>query len=188
MELLILQIAAGQFLGGYGFKLDAIARRCRVGVYKQCTANGFVVQLINGGGCHKLAFAVIFDFEGDLVFTGIVLDAAEVVIHLTDDIGLFAYGFIEFQGKRNVAVCVVLGGINGVIRNRAVCLFEQIKREFARVQCVCADLDIQFLGGAQSYRNFAGGIGVDKFCDVAYFGSIKVTVLAVALIIMGFAA
>ena len=135
-----------------------------------------------------MAFAVIFDFEGDLVFTGIVVDAAELVIHLTDDIGLFAYGFIEFQGKRNVAVCVVRGGTSGGIRNRAVCLFEQIKREFARVQCACAGLDIQYLGGAQSYLNTSGGIGVDKFCDVVLFGISRVTVRVDALIITGFAA
>ena len=131
-----------------------------------------------------MAFAVIFDFEGDLVFTGIVLDAAEVALHLTDDIGLFAYGFLEVQSKRNVAVCVVLGGI----RNRAVCLIKQFKREFVLVQCACADLDIQFLGGVQSYRNTVGGIGVDKFCDVVLFGISRVTVRVDALIITGFAA
>ena len=92
MELALLQSAAGQALGGIGGKLDVIARRCRVGVYKLCAANGFVVQHINGGACHKLTFAVIGDVESDLVFTGIVLDAAEVTIHLADDIGLFAYG------------------------------------------------------------------------------------------------
>ena len=136
-----------------------------------------------------MAFAVICDVEGDLVFTVIVLDAAELVIHLTDDIGLFAYGLREGgQGKHNVAVCVVRGGSSGGSRNCVVCLIEQFKREFARVQCACADLDIQYLGGFQSYRNTVGGIAVDKFCDVVSFGSIRVTVLAVALIIMGFAA
>ena len=81
VELAILQIAAGQNLGGFGGKLDFIARRCRVGVYKLCAVNdGFAVQRISGGGCHKLAFAVIFDGESDLVFTGIIPDAAEVVI------------------------------------------------------------------------------------------------------------
>ena len=129
-----------------------------------------------------MAFAVICDVEGDLVFTGIVLDAAELVIHLTDDIGLFAYGLREGgQGKLNVAVCVVRGGS----RNCVVCLIEQFKREFARVQCACADLDIQYLGGVQIYRNTVGSIGVDKFCDVVLFGISRVTVLAVALIILG---
>ena len=132
-----------------------------------------------------MAFAVICDVESDLVFTVIVLDAAELVIHLTDDIGLFAYGLREWgQGKRNVAVFIVPGGS----RNCVVCLIEQFKREFARVQCACADLDIQYLGSVQSYRNTVGGIGVDKFCDVVFFGISRVTVHAVALIITGFAA
>ena len=185
MELALLQSAAGQFLGGIGGKRDVIARRCRVDVYKLCTANDFAVQLINGVACHKLAFAVICDIEGDLVFTVIVLDSAEVVIHLTDDIGLFAYVLLrEVQGKRNVAVFIVPGGS----RNCVVCLIEQFKREFALVQCACADLDIQYLGGFQSYRNTVGGIAVDKFCDVVSFGISRVTVHAVALIITGFAA
>ena len=81
MELALLQSAAGQHLGGLGGKLDGIARRCRVGVYKLCAVNdGFAVQRINEGACHKLTFAVIFDGESDLVFTGIIPDAAEVVI------------------------------------------------------------------------------------------------------------
>ena len=143
VELARLQIAAGQNLGGFGDNLDIIARRCRVGVYKLCAANGFAVQLINGGACHKLTFAVIGDFESDLVFTGIIPDAAEVVIYLADDIGLLAYGVREIQVKRNVAVCVVLGGDGGV-RNRTVCpLFTQFKREIVRVQCAVADHDIQ---------------------------------------------
>ena len=186
MELVILQSAAGQHLGGLGGKLDVSARRCRVGVYKLCAANGFAVQRINGGGCHKLTFAVIFDVESDLVCTGIVLYAAEVVIHLTDDIGLLAYGFREIQGKLNVAVCVVLGG-NGGIRNRFACLFTQLEREVVLVQCACADLDIQYLGGVQGYINVACGIGVFKFCDSLCFGSIRVSIIAVALIILGFA-
>ncbi len=145
MELARLQIAAGQNLGGFGDNLDIIARRCRVGVYKLCAANGFAVQRINGFACHKLTFAVIGDFESDLVCTGIIPDAAELVIYLADDIGLFAYvGRRESrQVKRNVAVCVVLGGDGGV-RSRTVCqLFTQFKREFALVQCAVADHDIQ---------------------------------------------
>ena len=163
MELALIQSAAGQHLGGLGGKLDGIARRCRVGVYKLCAVNGgFAVQRINGGGCHKLTFAVIFDGESDLVCTGIIPDAAEVVIHLADDIGLFAYGRREIQVKRNVAVCVVRDGEEGV-RNRIVCqLFTQFKQEFAPVQCAVADHDIQFLGGFQSYLNVACGIGVGK--------------------------
>ena len=74
-----------------------------------------------------------------------------------------AYGFREIQVKRNVAVCVVRGGISGVSRNRAVCLlFAQCEREFAGLQCAVADHDIQFLGGVQSYLNAACGIGVGK--------------------------
>ena len=157
MELALLQSAAGQNLGGLGGKLDGIARRCRVGVYKLCAVNGSAVQRISEGACHKLAFAVIFDVEGDLVCTGIVPDAAEVVIHLADDIGLLAYvALLEIQGKRNFAVCLVRGGFN----NPAV--FTQIEREVVLVQCACADLDIQFLGGVQSYLNAACGIGVGK--------------------------
>ena len=166
VELALLQIAAGQNLGGFGGNLDISARRCRVGVYKLCTANGFAVQRINGGVCHKLTFAVIFDGESDLVCTGIIPDAAEVVIHLADDIGLLAYvALLEIQGKRNFAVCLVRGGFN----NPAV--FTQIEREVVLVQCACADLDIQFLGGVQSYLNAACGIGVGKL-DTIRVGTI----------------
>ena len=167
MELALIQSAAGQHLGGLGGKLDGIARRCRVGVYKLCAVNdGFAVQRISGVACLKLAFAVIFDVEGDLVCTGIVPDAAEVVIHLADDIGLLAYvALLEIQGKRNFAVCLVRGGFN----NPAV--FTQIEREVVLVQCACADLDIQFLGGVQSYLNAACGIGVGKL-DTIRVGTI----------------
>ena len=73
-----------------------------------------------------------------------------------------AYGRREIQVKRNVAVCVVRDGEEGV-RNRIVCqLFTQFKQEFAPVQCAVADHDIQFLGGFQSYLNVACGIGVGK--------------------------
>ena len=157
MELVLLQSAAGQNLGGLGGKLDGIARRCRVGVYKLCAVNGFVVQRISGVACLKLTYAVIFDVESDLVCTGIIPDAAEVVIHLADDIGLLAYvALLEIQGKRNFAVCLVRGGFN----NPAV--FTQIEQEVVLVQCAVADLDIQFLGGVQSYLNAACGIGVGK--------------------------
>ena len=166
MELALLQSAAGQTLGGFGDKLDVIARRCRVGVYKLCAVNdGFAVQRINEGACHKLTFAVIFDGESDLVFTGIIPDAAEVVIHLADDIGLLAYGRREIQGKRNFAVCLVLGGFN----NPAV--FTQIEREVVLVQCAVADHDIQFLGGVQGYRNVVGVIGVYKRGRLRFFGA-----------------
>ena len=184
VEVVLLQIAAGQTLGGFGGKRNVSARRCRVGVYKLCTGNGYVVQLIFGVACHKLTFAVIVDVESDLVFTGIVLDAAEAGILLTDDIGLLAYGFREIQVKLNAAVCFVRGGDGGV-RSRTVCrLFAQCEQEFALVQCAVADIDIQFLGGVQSYCNVLRRIGVDKFCDVSGFGSIRETVLAVALIIL----
>ena len=166
MELVLLQSAAGQHLGGLGGKLDGIARRCRVGVYKLCAVNdGFAVQRINEGVCHKLTFAVIFDGESDLVFTGIIPDAAEVVIHLADDIGLLAYGRREIQGKRNFAVCLVLGGFN----NPAI--FTQIEREVVLVQCAVADHDIQFLGGVQGYRNVVGVIGVYKRGRLRFFGA-----------------
>ena len=73
-----------------------------------------------------------------------------------------AYGRREIQVKRNVAVCVVRDGEEGV-RNRIACqLFTQFKQEFAPVQCAVADHDIQFLGGFQSYLNVACGIGVGK--------------------------
>ena len=173
MELALLQSAAGQHLGGLGGKLDGIARRCRVGVYKLCAVNdGFAVQRINEGACHKLTFAVIFDGESDLVFTGIIPDAAEVVIYLADDIGLFAYvGRREIQVKLNVAVCVVRDGDGGV-RNRTVCqLFTQFKQEFAPVQCAVADHDIQPLGGVQGYRNVVGAIGVYKRGRLRFFGA-----------------
>ena len=186
VEVTRLQIAAGQTLGGFGGKRNVSARRCRVGVYKLCTGNGLAAQLINGVACHKLTLAVIVDVESDLVFTGIVLDAAEAVILLTDDIGLLAYvGRRESrQVKLNVAVCVVMGGDGGV-RSRTVCqLFTQFKREFILFQCAVADIDIQFLGGFQSYFNVGGGIGVDKFCDVVFFGSSRETVLVDALIIL----
>ena len=158
VELARLHLAAGQHLGGFGGKLDFIARRCRVGVYKLCAVvNDFVVQLINGFACLKLTYAVIFDVESDLVCTGIIPDAAEVALRLADDIGLLAFGFREIQVKLNVAVCVVRGSIN-----RLTCLVEQFKREFVRFQCAVADHDIQFLGGVQSYRNAVGVIGVYK--------------------------
>ena len=157
VELARLHLAAGQHLGGLGGKLDGIARRCRVGVYKLCAVNGFVVQRISGVACLKLTYAVIFDVESDLVCTGIIPDAAEVVIYLADDIGLFAYvGRREIQVKLNVAVCVVRDGLN----NLAV--FTQIEQEVVLVQCAVADHDIQFLGGFQSYLNVACGIGVGK--------------------------
>ena len=166
MELARLHLAASQNLGGFGGKLDFIARRCRVGVYKLCAVNdGFAVQRINEGACHKLTFAVIFDGESDLVFTGIIPDAAEVVIHLADDIGLLAYGRREIQGKRNFAVCLVRGGFN----NPAV--FTQIEREVVLVQCAVADHDIQFLGGVQGYRNVVGVIGVYKRGRLRFFGA-----------------
>ena len=81
VELTLLHLAAGQNLGGFGDNLDIIARRCRVGVYKLCAVNdGFAVQRISGVACLKLTYAVIGDFESDLVCTGIIPDAAEVVI------------------------------------------------------------------------------------------------------------
>ena len=184
-ELAILQIAAGQYLGGIGGKLDVIARRCRVGVYKLCTANFYAVQLINGGAGFKLAITVIGDRERDLVFTVIVGDAAEVAVsHLTDDVGLFAYGIsIKRKGREcNLAVCGICGGTD----NSPVCI-TQFEREFALLQVTRADFNVQRLVGGQSNRNGLGRIGVGKGCDVLGFGhfSFREIAILVALIILG---
>ena len=88
---------------------------------------------------------------------------------------------LEIQGKRNVAVFVVRGGFNNIA------VFTQIEREVVLFQCACADLDIQYLGGVQGYINGFGGIDVFKFCDSLCFGSIRVSAIAVTLIILGFA-
>ena len=184
VELALLQGTAGQNLGGIGGKLDVIARRCRVGVYKLCTANIFVVQLINRGAGFKLAITVIGDGERDLVFTGIVGDAAEVVVsHLTDDVGLFAYSIKRKGQECNRAVCGVLGGTD---KSRAIG-FIQIEREFLLVQFTRADFNVQRLVGGQSNRNGLGRIGVGKGCDVLGFGhfSFREIAILVALIILG---
>ena len=160
-ELAILQIAAGQYLGGIGGKLDVIARRCRVGVYKLCTANIFVVQLINRGAGFKLAITVIGDGERDLVFTGIVGDAAEVAVsHLTDDVGLFAYSIKRKGQECNRAVCGVLGG---TYNSPAACI-TQFEREFVFLQFTRADFNVQRLVSGQSNVNAGGRIGVGKGC------------------------
>ena len=160
-ELAILQIATGQYLGGIGGKLDVIARRCRVGVYKLCTANIFVVQLINRGASFKLAITVIGDGERDLVFTGIVGDAAEVVVsHLTDDVGLFAYSIKRKGQECNRAVCGVLGG---TYNSPAACI-TQFEREFVFLQFTRADFNVQRLMSGQSNVNAGGRIGVGKGC------------------------
>ena len=160
-ELAILQIAAGQNLGGIGGKLDVIARRCRVGVYKLCTANIFVVQLINRGAGFKLAITVIGDGERDLVFTGIVGDAAEVAVsHLTDDVGLFAYSIKRKGQECNRAVCGVLGG---TYNSPATCI-TQFEREFVLLQFTRADFNVQRLVSGQSNVNAGGRIGVGKGC------------------------
>ena len=161
VELALLQGTAGQNLGGIGGKLDVIARRCRVGVYKLCTANIFVVQLINRGAGFKLAITVIGDGERDLVFTGIVGDAAEVVVsHLTDDVGLFAYSIKRKGQECNRAVCGVLGGTD---KSRAIG-FIQIEREFVLLQFTRADFNVQRLMSGQSNVNAGGRIGVGKGC------------------------
>ena len=184
MELALLQSAAGQTLGGIGGKLDVIARRCRVGVYKLCAANGFAVQRISGGTCHKLTFAVIFDGERDLVFTGIVGDAAEVVVsHLTDDVGLIAYSLKSKGRECNIALLVVRCSVN----KSCSIGFIQIEREFVLLQFTRADFNVQRLVGGQSNRNGLGRIGVGKGCDVLGFGhfSFREIAILVALIILG---
>ena len=161
-ELAILQIAAGQNLGGTGGKLDVRARRCRVGVYELCAANifAFAVQLINRGAGFKLAITVIGDGERDHVFIGIVGDAAEGAFHLTDDVGLFAFS-IKSKGREfNRAVCGVLGGTD---KSRAIG-FIQIEREFVRLQFTRADFNVQRLASGQSNLNGLGRIGVGKGC------------------------
>ena len=185
VELALLQGTAGQYLGGIGGKLDVIARRCRVGVYKLCTVNFYAVQLINGGAGFKLAITVIGDRERDLVFTVIVGDAAEVAVsHLTDDVGLFAYGIsIKRKGREcNLAVCGICGGTD----NSPVCI-TQFEREFALLQVTRADFNVQRLVGGQSNRNGLGRIGVGKGCDVLGFGhfSFREIAILVALIILG---
>ena len=84
MELVILQSAAGQHLGGLGGKLNFIARRCRVGVDK--LGFGFAVfgfaSFRNGVICHlQLAAAVVRDGNRHTV--------GGVVIRNTGD---FTYG------------------------------------------------------------------------------------------------
>ena len=161
VELALLQGTAGQNLGGIGGKLDVIARRCRVGVYKLCTANIFVVQLINRGAGFKLAITVIGDGERDLVFTGIVGDAAEVAVsHLTDDVGLFAYSIKRKGQECNRAVCGVLGG---TYNSPAACI-TQFEREFVFLQFTRADFNVQRLVSGQSNVNAGGRIGVGKGC------------------------
>ena len=162
-ELAILQIAAGQYLGGIGGKLDVIARRCRVGVYKLCTANifAFTVQLINRGAGFKLALTVIGDGERDLVCTGIVGDAAEVAVsHLTDDVGLFAYSLKNKGRECNIALLVVRCSVN----KSCSIGFIQIEREFVLLQFTRADFNVQRLVSGQSNVNAGGRIGVGKGC------------------------
>ena len=179
-ELAILQIAADQYLGGIGGKLDVIARRCRVGVYKLCTANIFVVQLINRGAGFKLAITVIGDGERDLVFTGIVGDAAEVVVsHLTDDVGLFAYSIKRKGQECNRAVCGVLGGTD---KSRAIG-FIQIEREFVLLQFTRADFNVQRLVSGQSNINAGGRIGVGKGCDFSVNRRVFVSALPAYIVL-----
>ena len=183
-ELALLQSTAGQMLGGTGGKLDVIARRCRVGVYKLCAANifAFAVQLINRGAGFKLAFTVIGDFESDLVCTGIVGDAAEFAIHLTDDVGLFAFGIKSKGLEFNIALRVVQCSVNN---SRAIG-FTQLEREFALLQVTRADFNVQRLVSGQSNLHGLGSIGVGKGCNVVgFFGRFREFAIAVALIIRG---
>ena len=180
VELALLQGTADQYLGGIGGKLDVIARRCRVGVYKLCTANIFVVQLINRGAGFKLAITVIGDGERDLVFTGIVGDAAEVVVsHLTDDVGLFAYSIKRKGQECNRAVCGVLGGTD---KSRAIG-FIQIEREFVLLQFTRADFNVQRLVSGQSNINAGGRIGVGKGCGCSVNRRVFVSALPAYIVL-----
>ena len=89
MELVILQSAAGQHLGGLGGKLNFIARRCRVGVDKLgfgFAVFGFAI-FRNGVICHlQLAAAVVRDGNRHTV--------GGVVIRNTGDFSLVAGGDI----------------------------------------------------------------------------------------------
>ena len=175
-------------LGGTGGKLDVRARRCRVGVYKLCTANifafAFTFQLINRGAGFKLALTVIGDGERDLVFTVIVGDAAEVAVsHLTDDVGLFAYSIKREGLECNIALRIVQCSVNNSLAIGCI----QIEREFLLLQFTRADFNVQRLVGGQSNRNGLGRIGVVKGCDVLGFGhfSFREIAILVALIILG---
>ena len=177
-ELALLQGTAGQLLGGLGSEGNTRARRCRVGVYKLCAANifAFAVQLINRGAGFKLAFTVIGDFESDLVCTGIVGDAAEFAIHLTDDVGLFAFGIKSKGLEFNIALRVVQCSVNN---SRAIG-FTQLEREFLLLQVTRTDFNVQRLVSGQSNLNGLGGIGVGKGCDV----DVSVNRLVVASVIL----
>ena len=158
------------------------ARRCRVGVYKLCTANIFVVQLINRGAGFKLAITVIGDGERDLVFTGIVGDAAEVAVsHLTDDVGLIAYSIKRKGLECNIALLVVRCSVN----KSCAIGFIQIEREFVFLQFTRADFNVQRLVSGQSNINAGGRIGVGKGCEAVGFGFCREIAIAVALIIRG---
>ena len=137
------------------------ARRCRVGVYKLCTANILAVQRINKGAGFKLAITVIGDGERDLVFTGIVGDAAEVAVsHLTDDVGLIACNIKRKGLECNIALLVVQCSVN----KSCAIGFIQIEREFVRLQFTRADFNVQRLVSGQSNINAGGRIGVGKGC------------------------
>ena len=119
------------------------------------------VQRINRGAGFKLAITVIGDGERDLVFTGIVGDAAEVVVsHLTDDVGLIAYSIKRKGLECNIALLVVQCSVNN---SRAIG-FIQIEREFVLLQFTRADFNVQRLMSGQSNVNAGGRIGVGKGC------------------------
>ena len=100
MELVILQSAAGQHLGGLGGKLNFIARRCRVGVDK--LGFGFAVfgfaSFRNGVTCHcQLAAAVVRDGNRHTVGGAVIRNTGDFTFggDILGDVVHIRAGFIE---------------------------------------------------------------------------------------------
>ena len=100
MELVILQSAAGQHLGGLGGKLNFIARRCRVGVDK--LGFGFAVfgfaSFRNGVICHlQLAAAVVRDGNRHTVGGAVIRNTGDFTFggDILGDVVLINAGFGE---------------------------------------------------------------------------------------------
>ena len=100
MELVILQSAAGQHLGGLGGKLNFIARRCRVGVDK--LGFGFAVfgfaSFRNGVICHcQLAAAVVRDGNRHTVGGAVIRNTGDFTFggDILGDVVHIRAGFIE---------------------------------------------------------------------------------------------
>ena len=125
MELVILQSAAGQHLGGLGGKLNFIARRCRVGVDKLgfgFAVFGFAI-FRNGVICHlQLAAAVVRDGNRHTVGGAVIRNTGDFTFggDILGDVVLISAGFIEGDTSE------VKGGfIVGVVSTRhipAVCI------------------------------------------------------------------